>query len=231
MKKNIAIIPARGGSKRLPGKNSKSFFGKPIIQYSIEAAKQTGLFEKIIVSTDSDEIKEVALKSGAEVPFLRPPHLADDFTPLADVIHHALTWLLEERNESYDAACCLLATAPFIQKKYILEGFEILKSEKVSAVVPVTSFAYPIFRSLKISEQGHLKMFWPEYELTRSNDLPEALHDVGQFYWLDVLPFMKNKRLVPPDSLPVHIPRYLVQDIDTEEDWKVAEVIFRSLNL
>lgn len=209
----------------------KPFFGRPIIEYSIQAAVQSKLFDKIIVSTDSEEIATLSKKAGAQVPFLRPANLSDDITPLADVIHHGLKYYKEEENISYDAVCCILATAPFIQKKYLIEGYEVLNSKKVSAVVPVTTYEYPILRSLKISDGGSLEMFWPEYEMARSNDLPEAFHDVGQFYWLDGARFLENKRIFTPDALPVHIPRYLVQDIDTTEDWVRAEKIFQALAL
>lgn len=228
MKKSIAIIPARGGSKRLPGKNIKPFHGKPIIQYSIEAALSSGLFTKVIVTTDSDEIAKVARAAGAEVPFVRPENLADDFTPLAGVVHHALEYFVNA-GENFDYACCLLATAPFIQAKYLKEGFEKIRETNASSVFPVTSFEFPIFRALKIGDEGTLSMFWPEHEMTRSNDLPHAYHDAGQFYWLDAKKFLRDKRIYCPDSRPVVLPRHLVQDVDTPEDWVVAEHLYEAM--
>jgi pseudaminic acid cytidylyltransferase len=227
---NIAIIPARGGSKRIPNKNTNLFAGKPIIAYSIEAAIKTGIFDKIIVSTDSEKIAEVAKAYGAEIPFMRPKDLADDYTPTVPVLLHALDMLKEQGIEP-EYICCIYATAPFCSPEYITKGFDLISQKKVSSVFTVTSFPYPIFRSLKINETGNLEMFWPEHELTRSNDLPEAYHDAGQFYWLDSDTFIKRKTDFSNDSLPVILPRYLVQDIDTQEDWETAEHMFKALKL
>ena len=225
---NVAIIPARGGSKRIPNKNIKSFAGKPIIAYSIEAAKLSGVFDRIVVSTDSEKIAEVAREYDAEIPFLRPAELADDHTPTAPILSHALTWL-GEHGASPKYACCIYATAAFVRPESIREGYEKLTKEKVSSVFSVTTFRFPIFRALKITASGHLEMFWPEHELTRSQDLPEAYHDAGQFYWIDCHTFLKEKKLYGRDALPVILPRYLVQDIDTPEDWETAERMFYAL--
>lgn len=222
----VAIIPARGGSKRIPKKNIKPFNGRPMISYPIRAAMEAGIFEKIIVSTDSPEIKEVALMNGAEVPFLRPRELSDDYTPTAPVIAHAIT-ALEEMGLVIDFVCCIYATAVFIKPEYLKEGFEIMKQTGASSVFSVTTFDFPIFRALKINEHGNLEMIWPEYELTRSNDLPEAYHDAGQFYWLRKKEFMREKRIYTKDARPVIIPRKFVEDIDTLEDWESAEIKFR----
>ena len=220
---NVAIIPARGGSKRIPDKNVKHFAGKPIIAYSIEAAKVSGLFDKIFVSTDSEKIALTAKKFGAEVPFMRPKELSDDFTPTAMVLLHALKWI-EEQGTPADFVCCIYATAPFINAAYLEKGFRLIMSESVSVVFPVTSFPFSIFRALNIKKTGRLEMIWPEHEFTRSNDLPEAYHDAGQFYWVDSKKFLKTQKLYGDDALPVIIPRFLVQDIDTIEDWETAEV-------
>ncbi|TWI72368.1 N-acylneuraminate cytidylyltransferase [Desulfobotulus alkaliphilus] len=227
---NIAIIPARGGSKRIPGKNIRSFAGKPMIAYSIEAAILSGLFDRIIVSTDSPEIASTARKYGAEVPFLRPEKLSDDHTPTTPVLLHCLQHL-EKKNTLPEYACCIYATAPLIQPCFIKKGYKTIKTRKVSSVFSVTSFTFPIFRALHITETGHLAMFWPEHELTRSNDLPEAFHDAGQFYWFDCRKFMKHPKIYTDDALPVILPRHLVQDIDTEEDWQRAEYLYKALQL
>jgi pseudaminic acid cytidylyltransferase len=226
---NLAIIPARGGSRRIPGKNIKNFAGKPIIAYSIEAAKASQVFDRIIVSTDSDEIAEVALTYGAEIPFKRPPELSDDHTPTAPVIAHAIHWF-RDRGHFPEFACCIYATAPFVGPEFIKEGYEIIvKHHNVTSVFSVTTFPFPIFRSLRITEKGTLAMFWPEYEMTRSQDLPEAYHDAGQFYWLKVDSFLKSGKIYTSDAMPVILPRYLVQDIDTSEDWLTAERMFKAL--
>ncbi len=225
---NVAIIPARGGSKRIPGKNIKPFAGKPIIKYPIDAAVKSGLFEKVIVSTDSEHIAEIALDGGAEVPFMRPADLADDFTPTADVLFHALHWL-HEHGLDIKYLCCIYSTTPFLQIKDIRRGYDLMCEMQVSSVFSVTTFSFPIFRALKINDKGRLEMFWPEHELTRSNDLPEAYHDAGQFYWLDGGKFLESKKLYTTDALPAVLPRYLVQDIDTPEDWETAERMFRAL--
>lgn len=224
----VAIIPARGGSKRIPGKNIKPFAGKPMIVYSIEAAFQSRLFDRIIVSTDSEEIAAVARQAGAEIPFVRPVELADDFTPTADVILHALDWLGEHGGVA-DHACCLYATAPFVQPSFLRQGFDLLLESGAASVFTVTTYPASIHRALKIEEDGHLAMVWPEYELTRSQDLSETYHDAGQFYWLDARRFSAEKKIYGRDARPVILPRYLVQDIDTLEDWLMAETMYTAL--
>ena len=226
----VAVIPARGGSKRIPHKNIKPFCGRPMIAYSIEAAKDAGIFDRIIVSTDSEEIAEVAKSCGAEVPFVRPTQLADDFTGTIPVLIHALNWL-NEHESAADYFCCIYATAPFIRPEFIRMGFDLLKKKKATAAFSITTFPYPIFRALKITEDGRIKMFWPEYENSRSNDLPEAYHDAGQFYWGDAEKFMMGKTFFSSDALPIILPRYLVQDIDTLEDWKTAEKMYAVLQM
>jgi pseudaminic acid cytidylyltransferase len=225
---NLAIIPARGGSRRIPGKNIKLFAGKPIIAYSIEAAKASGAFDRIIVSTDSDEIAQVAIACGAEIPFIRPKELSDDHTPTAPVIAHAIHWF-KDRGHFPEFVCCIYATAPFLKSEFIKEGYETIIRHNVSSVFSVTTFSFPIFRSLRITNKGTLEMFWPEYELTRSQDLPEAYHDAGQFYWLKADSFLKSGKVYTSDAMPVILPRYLVQDIDTLEDWITAERMFKAV--
>jgi len=192
-KKNIvAIIPARAGSKRIPNKNIKSFAGQPIISYSIKAAQDTNLFNRIIVSTDSEKIAEVARTCGAEVPFVRPAKLSDDFAGTDEVVLHAIKWLINS-GEKINYVCCIYATAPFIRLKDICKGYELLQDNKAASAFTVTSFPYPILRSLKINDSGRIEMFWPEYLDARSQDLSEAYHDAGQFYWADVKKYLQVK--------------------------------------
>jgi len=221
----VAIIPARGGSKRISNKNIRLFAGQPIISYSIRAAQDTKLFDRIIVSTDSLEIADIAREYGAEVPFIRPTVLANDFARTEDVVCHAIDWLVKEGMQP-EFICCIYATAPFIQVNYLQQGYYKLVSSTATTVFSVTKYPYPIYRSLKISEEGRIEMIWPEYENLRSQDLPESYHDAGQFYWANARKFMKEKLLFARDSLPVILPRYLVQDIDTMEDWETAERLF-----
>ncbi len=227
---NVAIITARGGSKRIPGKNTRLFSAKPIIAYSIRAAIESGLFDRVIVSTDSDKIAAIAEDYGADVPFRRPANLSDDLTATAPVLEHALKWLGEHGGVP-DYACCIYPTAPFVRKRYLAEGFEALKEFGCTTTFSATSFAFPIFRSLKIDEEGRVEMFWPEHELTRSQDLPEAYHDAGQFYWLNCEKFLREPRLYASDSRAIILPRKLVQDIDTPEDWETAESMFKAQGL
>lgn len=226
----VAVIPARGGSKRIPDKNIKPFCGKPIISYSIEVAKDAGIFDRIIVSTDSKEIASIAKESGAEVPFMRPAELADDYTGTDAVILHALKRLMED-GEKIDYICCIYATAPFVKAGDIIKGYDLLRDKNATSCFSVTTYPFPIFRSLKINDDGRLEMFWPEYRETRSQDLPEAYHDAGQFYWADAKNYLKEKQFYSKDSVPVILPRYLVQDIDTIEDWETAEKMYLVLQM
>lgn len=226
----VAIIPARGGSKRIPKKNIKLFAGHPIMAYSIKAAQETSLFDRIIVSTDSEEIAGVAKSFGAEAPFIRPAELADDFTGTVPVLIHALNWLREHGSPA-KYFCCIYATTPFIQPKYVNKGFDLLRERNTVSAFSVTSFSYPIFRALKVDRKGCVKMLWPEYENVRSNDLMEAYHDAGQFYWGNTKRFLREKKFFSSDSVAVILPRYLVQDIDTLEDWETAEKMYMALQI
>jgi|TARA_Y100000294_G_scaffold136052_1_gene128869 pseudaminic acid cytidylyltransferase len=226
---NVAIIPARGGSKRIPGKNIKDFHGKPIISYSIEAAIRSELFDKVVVSTDSEKIADIAREVGAEVPFLRPKAISDDVTPMAPVLKHALNWFLKNKGYSIRYACCIAATAPFVRIKDLVHGFNLIQKGKASTVFSVARYDYPISRALKISDNGNIRMIWPENELVRSQDFPEAHHDAVQFYFLDAKKFMANSQIYTLDALPVILPRYLVHDIDTMEDWDIAEAMFETI--
>jgi pseudaminic acid cytidylyltransferase len=222
----IALIPARGGSKRIPGKNIKLFAGKPIIQYSIDAAIQSGLFKRIIVSTDSEEIATVAESLGAEAPFRRPGEIAGDHAALSSVILHAINSL--GLLSAPEPVCCLFATAPFVTPESLRAGVELLQSSGASTVFPVTTFPYPILRALKVAPDHTFSMFWPEHEKSRSNDLPEAYHDAGQFYWVEPAKFSVSKRLFNSDSRVFVLPRSRVQDLDTVEDWRTAELAFKA---
>jgi len=224
---NIAIIPARGGSKRIPRKNIKHFLGKPIIAYSIEVAIKSGLFDRVIVSTDDVEIVQIAQIYGAEAPFLRPKALSDDFTGTNDVVRHTLNWFLDQ-GIAVKYACCIYATVPFLQVQYLQEGLEQLQCHNKSFAFSVTSFPSPVQRAMKI-EQGGVTMFYPEYLDTRSQDLEEAYHDAGQFYWGKSETFLNHENLFSQCAYPVVLPRELVQDIDTMEDWNKAELMYKIL--
>ena len=226
--KAVAIIPARGGSKRIPRKNIKDFFGKPLIAYSIQAALNSKLFDQIIVSTDDEEIAKIAKKYGAKVPFLRPKELSDDFTGTGAVVAHTLKFL-QEHGYQYDYCCTIYATAPFLQSKYLIEGFEKLKESDAINSFSATSMPFPIQRTFKLTQDGRCEMFTPEYYKTRSQDLEEAYQDAGQFYWTK-LHKQSNAIMFANESIPIILPRYLVQDIDTLEDWTRAEYMFEALN-
>ncbi|WLG46519.1 pseudaminic acid cytidylyltransferase [Pseudomonas sp. FP1740] len=221
----VAIIPARGGSKRIPRKNLKPFDGVPMIVRSIRTALESRLFDQVIVSTDDEEIAEVARANGAQVPFMRPAALADDFTGTASVIAHALNQL-----PPFDHACCVYATAPLLQVRYLRQGLELLvQHPDKSFAFSVTGFGFPVQRALTLDAQGALTSLYPEFRDTRSQDLPEAFQDAGQFYWGRSEAWLRGDALFSPASLPVILPRYLVQDIDTLEDWKRAEYLYAAL--
>ena len=224
MPKAVAIIPARGGSKRIPKKSIKDFFGKPLIAYSIEVALASKLFEEVIVSTDDEQIASIAKSYGAVVPFLRPKVLSDDFTGTQAVIEHTLSQL----DNSYDFVCTIYATAPLLQAKYLLEGFEKLKNTTAIYAFSATSMPFPIQRTFKLNKNGRCEMFTPEHYMTRRQDLEEAYQDAGQFYW-EKVGIKSDEIMFGADSLPIILPRHLVQDIDTLEDWKRAEVMYKVL--
>ena len=224
----LAIIPARGGSKRIPRKNIKKFNGKPIIAYSIQALLDTMLFDKVIVSTDDAEIAEVARRYGAEVPFIRPSDISDDFATIVDVIKHAVEWY-QSKDENIETICCLYATAPFVKCEDLIDSLKILKTDNAECVFSATEFSYPIFRSFSLDNDYHPEMFWPENFLKRSQDLPKAYHDAGMFYTAKPCIFTECKSLFSDYSRAYLIPHYRVQDIDTLEDWKRAELMYGAL--
>lgn len=224
----IAIIPARGGSKRIPRKNIRLFCGKPMIAWSIEAARKSGVFDAVIVSTDDDEVASVAESYGAEVPFRRPPELSNDHTATLPVIAHSVRWW-EENRGPIEFVCCIYATSPFLKMEFLCKGLDALRDQTdAEFAFSVTSYAFPIFRAMRVKGDGCLEMFWPENEMKRSQDLPEAWHDAGQFYWGRRDAFLECTGVFSARSYPVVLPRYLVQDIDTLEDWERAERMFLS---
>ena len=220
----VCIIPARGGSKRIPRKNVALFHGRPMISWSIKAAFETDLFDRIVVSTHDQEIADVARTEGADVPFLRPEKLADDYTPTVPVISHAIETLALQADA---AVCCLYATAPLVRAEDIRAGYSLL--ENADSVMAITSFAFPIQRGLRYSKNGTVQMLYPEHLLTRSQDLEETWHDAGQFYWARASLWSSGRSLIGPGAKGLPLPRYRVQDIDTPEDWARAEVIFTSV--
>ena len=221
----LAVIPARGGSKRIPRKNIRDFCGKPIIAYSIEAALDSGLFDRVIVSTDDDEIASVARDFGAETPFMRPVEISDDYSGTNAVVKHAIQWF-QERSQSISLACCIYATAPFVSPVYLREGHDKLINSDKSFAFSVTSFPFPIQRAIHINGKGAVEAFWPEYINTRSQDLEAAYHDAGQFYWGKANAFLNDLIMYSTVSIPILLPRYQVQDIDDMEDWKIAEYLY-----
>jgi N-acylneuraminate cytidylyltransferase len=224
----VAVIPARGGSKRIPRKNIKPFHGKPMIAWSILAAQSTELFDHIIVSTDDLEIAEIARQWGAEVPFMRPSELANDHAGTTEVIAHSIQWMLNQRWP-IEVACCIYATAPFIAVTDLKRGLDILEAGDWDYVFSATDFAAPIFRSFQQHPDGGIEMFFPEYFLTRSQDLPVALHDAAQFYWGKVTAWLMCKRIFDRHSAPIIVPRWRVQDIDNDQDWQRAEMLAQTI--
>jgi len=229
MSNYLAIIPARGGSKRIPRKNVRHFAGQPIISYSICAAIESQCFAEVMVSTDDSEIGEIAEQNGAKIPFFRSQQNSDDYSTIADVIVEVLD-SYEKIGRSFEYFCCLLPTAPFVTPSRVREGLALLQSSCADSVVPVTRFGYPIQRALKIEKDGALKMFWPENYPKRSQDLEPSFHDVGQFYWGKAEVLKQTLRLFTENSRPLIIPESEVQDIDSEEDWKIAELKFQMLS-
>lgn len=225
----LAVIPARGGSKRIPRKNIKLFGGKPMIAWSIEAAQQTSLFDRIIVSTDDEAIASIAMKYGADVPFVRPAELSDDHTGTAPVIAHAINWHLKRDFEPTEI-CCIYATAPFLRSEDIKLGQNILEQSKADFAFSVTTFAFPIQRAVKLREDGRIEMFDPSQFQKRSQDLTEAYHDAGQFYWGTRNAWLSGTPIFGINSVPVFLPRYRVQDIDNTEDWNQAELMMEVLS-
>lgn len=224
----LAIIPARGGSKRIARKNIRPFAGKPVMAYSIAAALDSGCFDQVIVSTDDLEIADVARDCGAQVPFMRPPELADDHTVLADVIVHAINWF-EGRAQPVEAACCVFATAPFVRAADLRDGWQALSAGGKAFAIAVTSFPFAVQRAVRILPDGSLDAMYPQYARTRSQDLEAAWHDAGQFCWGTRDAFVQRLPAFAPHTAAVQLPRHRVQDLDTPEDWHRAELMYEVL--
>lgn len=224
----LAVIPARGGSKRIPRKNIKLFGGIPMIAWSIRAAIESACFDRIIVSTDDVDIAKTAEAYGAEVPFMRPRELSDDKTTTTPVIAHAINWQ-NENGAAVTEACCIYATAPFIKSSNLQIGLNRLIESDADYVFSVTDYPFPIQRAIRITSAQRVQMFQPDCFNTRSQDLEVAFHDAGQFYWGKADAWLKEKYLFGETSAPVILPRYLVHDLDTEEDWHEAELFFEFL--
>ncbi|HEX7799022.1 MAG TPA: pseudaminic acid cytidylyltransferase [Asticcacaulis sp.] len=224
----IAVIPARGGSKRIPRKNIRPFHGRPMIAYPIRAALQSGLFDRIIVSTDDEEIAAVARDSGAETPFVRPPELADDHAGTGEVVVHAIRWLIDH-GQPVDACCCIYATAPFLTPERLREGWRALQTRGKAFAFSATSYAFPIQRAIRLTPGGGVEMFWPQHRTTRSQDLEPAYHDAAQFYWGLGTAWLSGVDAFSEAGAAVILPRAEVVDIDTPEDWEVAEQAYRLL--
>lgn len=226
----VAIIPARGGSKRIPRKNIKEFFGKPMIAWSIEAAQKSNCFDRIIVSTDDEEIADVAKKYGAELPFIRPAELSDDHAGTASVIKHAISYLKLNDSQPVDILC-LYATAPFAQPAEIFKSYEKFQKLRADFCLAVTPYPAPIQRALKLTLHNDLQMFTSKYQNYRSQDLKEAYYDAGQFMWGTAIAFETKTPISSSKTVAHLLPNYLVQDIDTLDDWKRAELLFQVLRL
>lgn len=224
-----AVIPARGGSKRIERKNIRVFGGRPMISWSIEAAARSRHIHRIIVSTDDAEIAEVARAYGAETPFVRPAELADDFATTGAVMKHAVDWM-SDQGERDEPVCCIYATALFLRDTDIDDALETFKNTEVDYVFSATSFAFPIQRAFQLDDENHVQMFYPEYLTTRSQDLVHAYHDAGQFYWGSRAAWQQNRPIFCQRSVAFLLPRHRVQDIDTTEDWEYAEWMFGQMH-
>lgn len=224
----LAVIPARGGSKRIPRKNILPFCGKPIIAWSIAAARESGCFDRVIVSTDDAEIAQVARDAGAEVPFVRPAELSDDHTGTIAVVRHAIEWQAAH-GETPGLVCCIYATAPFLVGDDLRRGLDVLERSGSDFAFSVTEYPFPIQRAIRIDAAGRVAMFDPEHFKTRSQDLEEAYHDAGQFYWGRATAWLEAETLFGPASAPVVLAPHRVQDIDTPDDWVRAEWMFKAL--
>ena len=223
----IAIIPARGGSKRIPKKNIKDFLGKPIISYSITAALKSKLFDEIMASTDDMQIAEISKSLGAKVPFMRSKENSNDYAGTSDVILEVLDKYKENGN-IFDYCCCIYPTAPFITPEKLKKSFELFKLKEYDSLFPVVKYSYPIQRSYKFLNDK-ISMVWPENYSKRSQDLEQIYHDAGQFYWLKLEEFIKKKQIYTDNTGTIILSELEVQDIDSEEDWKLAEMKFKLL--
>ena len=226
----VAVIPARGGSKRIPHKNIRPFCGRPVIGYSISAAQSSGCFDRILVSTDDDNIADVARAEGAEVPFRRPASLSDDHCGTIPVVAHAINWLAEHvQRPAY--VCCIYATAPFVRAEDIDAGLRQLRERGGDYCFAVTRYASPIQRAFRLDADGRVNMFSPEYFESRSQDLEPAYHDAAQFYWGTAEAWLDGRPIFSDSAISVVLPHYRVQDIDSEDDWARAEAMYAALGV
>ena len=225
---NVAVIPARGGSKRIPRKNIRKFSGKPIIAYSIEKALLSDLFGKVIVSTDDDEINSIAKQFGAEVPFKRPTQLSDDYAGTTEVVAHAIKWM-KNQGWTLNGVCCIYPTAPLLDVELLKTSYEIFIKGKWDYVFSATEYVYPVERSFKVLDNSGLKMLIPENFDRRSQDLTPTFHDAGQFYWGSPEAWVEDRPIFSERSTILKLPVYGAVDIDTEDDWKRAELLYKVL--
>lgn len=224
---NLAIIPARGGSKRIPRKNIKDFLGKPIIAYSIESALESGLFDKVMVSTDDKEIAEIAVKYGAKVPFKRSKENSNDLATTLSVIKEVISNYKNVLSQEFDNTCCIYPTAPFIKKEHLKQGFNLLTSKNYKSVFPVVPFSYPVWRGLERMNNGKTRMLWPENLQARSQDMKKVYHDAGQWYWINNN--LINNSLFSDNTATILLNELEVQDIDNLTDWRLAELKYEHL--
>jgi pseudaminic acid cytidylyltransferase len=223
----LAIITARGGSKRIPRKNIKEFLGKPIIKYSIDAAIESKCFDEVMVSTDDYDIANLSLDYGVKVPFMRSEKNSNDYATTAEVLLEVLNYY-KDKGKHFDYACCIYPTAPFVTSEKLLNAYTKLIESGAKAVVPIVKFGFPILRSFKL-ENELVKMNWPEYLNIRSQDLPQSYHDAGQFYFFRVDSFLTDNKVFTDKTIGIEMPESEVQDIDNEEDWKIAEIKYTFL--
>jgi len=223
---NLCIIPARGGSKRIPKKNCKFFLGKPIIAYSIETALQSGFFDEVMVSTDDEEIAQIAGSYGASIPFSRSKKNSDDFATTVEVLLEVLQEY-GQRQKTFANGCCIYPTAPFVSPQLLKNGYHTFIEEKFDVLFPVVDFGYPVWRGLRREDNGKTQLIWPENETKRSQDLPKVYHDAGQFYWFNCKAAIANRSLFSNNTGTIEISDFVCQDIDTEADWKLAEIKYK----
>lgn len=226
--RNLAIIPARGGSKRIPRKNIRDFLGKPIIAYSIEAAIQSGLFEEVMVSTDDQEIAEISIRYGAKIPFLRSSEMSGDNATTIAVIREVETEYKNQLSKEFDLICCIYPTSPLIKVEYLSKGLNLLLENNYASVFPVVAFGYPIWRSLEINSEGKAEMIWPEFQYSRSQDLKKVYHDAGGWYWMNM--HQIESSIFSNNSGCVLLSELEVQDIDNLSDWNLAEIKYKLLS-
>lgn len=224
----IAIIPARGGSKRIPRKNIKTFLGKPIIAYAIELARNSGLFDEIIVSTDDAEIAEVARYLGAKVPFMRSAKNSSDHATTMEVINEVLNFY-REKDWDFKYGCCIYPTSPLVQERHLVQGYTKLRERNFNTVLPIVPFGYPVWRGFEITDNEMAKMVWPEYLNSRSQDLKKVYHDAGQWYWFSTSLLAVSNSLYSDNTGYVLLTELEAQDVDTEIDWQLAEVKYKLL--